>query len=263
MDLNLKGKVALVTGSSKGLGYATALQFAREGVFVTVNSRTVESTVKAAGQIVKETGSKALACPGDLSDANFCAEIVAKTVETYGGLDILVANTGGPPSGKFESLDDDAWIKSFNLLVMSQVRLIRAALPHLKKSGAASVLTLTSYSVKEPVPNLILSNSLRNAVIGITKSLALELGDCGIRFNSILPGWTETERVTDLMTFRAKNNNSTIDEEIKKQASISPFKRLGSPQEFANAAVFLASPAASYITGMMLTVDGGMYKGTF
>lgn len=263
MDLKLKGKIALVTGSSKGLGFATAMQFAREGAYVCINSRNPDSIKKAADQIIKETGTKVLACPGDLADANFCAELVAKTVETFGGLDILVSNTGGPPSGKFETLDDEVWIKSFNLLVMSQVRLIRAALPHLKKSTIPSVLTLTSYSVKEPVPNLILSNSLRNSVIGITKSLALELGDQGIRFNSILPGWTETERVTDLMTFRAKTNNTTIEEETKKQALHSPFGRLATPQEFANAAVFLSSPAASYITGVMLTVDGGMYKGTF
>ena len=145
---------------------------------------------------------------------------------------------------------------------MSHVRLIRAALPHLRKSGSASVLTITSFTVRQPLQNLVLSNSVRLATIGLTKSLALELGRENIRFNSILPGWTETERVEDLMAFRAKNNNTTPEEERTKQAAEIPLGRMGQPEEFANAAVFLASPAASYITGVMLTVDGGIVKGT-
>jgi 3-oxoacyl-[acyl-carrier protein] reductase len=145
---------------------------------------------------------------------------------------------------------------------MSHVRLIIAALPYLCRSKAASVLTITSYSVKQPIPNLVLSNSIRAATVGLTKSLALELGSAGIRFNSILPGWTATERVTELMTFRAKQNGTTAEYEIDKQSKDSPLGRMGTPEEFANAAVFLVSPAASYITGVMLTVDGGMYKGT-
>ena len=145
---------------------------------------------------------------------------------------------------------------------MSHVRLIRAALPHLRKSSAASVLTVTSMSVKQPLANLVLSNSVRAATVGLTKSLALELGKDGIRFNSILPGWTETERVTQLMTARAAANHSTVEAEIAKQSQESPLGRMGQPAEFANAAAFLVSPAASYITGVMLTVDGGMYKGT-
>jgi 3-oxoacyl-[acyl-carrier protein] reductase len=145
---------------------------------------------------------------------------------------------------------------------MSHVRLIRAALPHLRRSQAPSVLTVTSYSVKQPIPNLVLSNSLRSATVGLTKTLALELGAEGIRFNSILPAWTSTERVYELLEYRAQVNGTSLEEEILKQAKESPFGRMGTPQEFANAAVFLVSPAASYITGMMLTIDGGMYKGT-
>jgi 3-oxoacyl-[acyl-carrier protein] reductase len=135
-------------------------------------------------------------------------------------------------------------------------------LPYLRKSQAASVLTVTSYSVKQPIPNLVLSNSIRAATVGLTKSLALELGREGTRFNSILPAWTETERVGELMSARAKTNGTTVEEEIAKQSKESPMGRMASPQEFANAAVFLISPAASYVTGVMLTVDGGMYKGT-
>ena len=143
------------------------------------------------------------------------------------------------------------------------MRFIRAALPHLKDSETASVLTITSYSVKQPIPNLVLSNSIRSATIGLTKTLALELGSEGIRFNSILPGWTETERVTELMHYRAEANGTTIEQEIEKQIQDSPLGRMATPDEFANAAIFLLSPAAGYITGVMLPVDGGMYKGTF
>ena len=144
---------------------------------------------------------------------------------------------------------------------MAHVRLIKAALPWLRKSDAASVLTVTSIAVKQPIANLLLSNSIRLATIGLTKSLALDLGSENIRFNSIIPGWTETERVIELMTARAKANNTTVEEETKRQAAESPFGRLAQPEEIANVAVFLVSPAASYITGAMLSVDGGAYKG--
>jgi 3-oxoacyl-[acyl-carrier protein] reductase len=140
--------------------------------------------------------------------------------------------------------------------------LIRAALPWLRKSSAASVLAITSYSVKQPIPNLVLSNSIRAATVGLIKTLALELGVDGIRFNSILPAWTETERVYALMENRARLNGTSVEEELAKQAKDSALGRMGTPEEFANAAVFLVSPAAAYITGVMLTVDGGMYKGT-
>jgi len=262
MDLHLKDKRALVTGASRGLGYAVALALAREGCRVAVNSRERSRIDPAAETLAKETGTQVSGIAGDVTDPAVPARLVEKAVRAFGGLDILVTNAGGPPAGSFESFDDAAWQKGSDLSLMSHVRLIRAALPHLRQSKAASVLTVTSYSVKQPIPNLALSNSIRAATVGLTKSLALELGRDGIRFNSILPGWTETERVTELMTFRAKQNGTTVEEEIAKQSKDSPLGRMGSPEEFANAAVFLVSPAASYVTGVMLTVDGGMYKGT-
>ncbi|MPN09306.1 7-alpha-hydroxysteroid dehydrogenase [bioreactor metagenome] len=145
--------------------------------------------------------------------------------------------------------------------LFAHVRLIWSALPYLKKSQTPSVLTITSYSVKQPIPNLILSNSIRAATVGLTKSLSLELGETGIRFNSILPGWTSTERVEELMKSRSQMNSSTIVEEVKKQATESALQRLATPQEFANVAVFMVSPAASYLTGAMISVDGGTVKG--
>jgi 3-oxoacyl-[acyl-carrier protein] reductase len=262
MDLKLKGLRALVAGSSRGLGYAVALGLAREGAAVALNSRDPQTLAAAAQKMAAETGAQVIAAPGDVTDPAVPEQLVAQTVAAFGGLDLLVTNAGGPPPGRFETFDDAAWQRAIDLSLMSHVRLIRAALPHLRQSKAASVLTITSYSVKQPIANLILSNSVRLATVGLTKSLALELGPEGIRFNSILPAWTETERVYELMSARAKASGSTVEEEIARQAKDSPLGRMGRPEEFANAAVFLLSPAASYITGVMLTVDGGMYKGT-
>ncbi len=262
MDLGLKGKRALVTGASKGLGYATALSLAREGCQVAINSRDEARISTAAKSIAKETGVKVVGLPGDLGDPDIPERVLGEAVHALGGLDILVTNAGGPASGLFEDLDEVAWQKAIDLSLLSHVRLIRAALPVLKQSTAASVLTVTSVSVKQPIPSLVLSNSVRAATVGLTKTLALELGSLGIRFNSILPSWTDTERVVELMAARAKQNKTTVEEESAKQSKESPLGRMGTPQEFANAAVFLVSPAASYITGVMLSVDGGMYKGT-
>lgn len=262
MDLGLKDRIALVTGASRGLGYATARQLLLEGAKVAINSRDPEKLTKAGDQLISETGGEVITLAGDLSDPGAPDFLVEQTVKHFGGLDLLLTNTGGPPAGGFESFDDAAWEKAFDLVFLSHVRLIRSALPELRKSNAASVLTVTSISTKQPISNLILSNSLRLGTIGLTKSLALELGSDGIRVNSILPGWTVTERVTDLLSVRAKNNRSTIEEETKKQSAESPLGRMASPEEFARAAVFLLSPAASYLTGIMLPVDGGMYKAT-
>ncbi len=262
MDLGLQGKRALITGSSRGLGFAIALALAGEGCEVVVNSRSLENAKIAAEKISAQTTSRAVAVAGDVMDPKIPSDIVRRSVEALGGLDILVTNSGGPPAGRFEDFDDEAWTQAVDLVFLSHVRLIRAALPYLRQSSTPSVLTITSYSVKQPIPNLVLSNSVRAATVGLTKTLALELGSDGIRFNSILPAWTLTERVVELMEHRARINGTTVEEEMSRQAKDSPLGRMGTPEEFAKAAVFLVSPAASYITGVMLTVDGGMYKAT-
>ncbi len=261
MDLGLKGKRALVVGASRGLGYATAKALAAEGVHVAISSRNAEKLAFAAKEIKAAHGIPVVAIPADMSDGTAPAELIAKTVSALGGLDLLVTNAGGPPPGAFESFTEEDWAKGVDLSFMSHVRLIKAALPHLRKSNAPSVLTITSYSVKQPVPNLILSNSIRAATVGLTKSLSDELGKENIRFNSILPGWTMTERVTQLMEARAKANGTSIEEETAKQSAESALGRVGQPEEFAKPAVFLLSPAASYITGVSLLVDGGITKG--
>jgi 3-oxoacyl-[acyl-carrier protein] reductase len=198
---------------------------------------------------------------GDVSLPDVPEKLVRQTVDAFGGLDILITNAGGPPAGTIDSLDEAAWQKGMDLCLMLHVRLIKSALPFLRTSDSPSVLTVTSFTVKQPLENLLLSNSIRTAVIGLTKSLSLELGKEGIRVNSILPGWTETERVTQLMTVRAEANHSTAEEETRKLAATIPLGRVGRPQEFANAVAFMVSPVASYITGVMLSVDGGLIKG--
>jgi 3-oxoacyl-[acyl-carrier protein] reductase len=263
MDLGLKGKVALVTGASRGLGAAVARQLASEGAFVAINARNAERLDATAAAIRRETATRVLTFPGDVGSADGVQRVVADAARQFGGLDILVTNSGGPPPGRFDDFSDSAWQSAVDLMLMSAVRLIRAALPHLRASTSPSVLTVTSVSVKQPIANLVLSNSVRLAVIGLTKSLALELGREGIRFNSILPSWTATERVAELMTDRARRAGTTLEDEMKKQAAACALGRVATPEEFANVAAFLCSPAASYLTGLMLPVDGGLYQGTF
>jgi 3-oxoacyl-[acyl-carrier protein] reductase len=229
---------------------------------VAINGRNSANLESAANVLRAETGGEVVPLAGDVADPAIPAQLIQSATNALGGLDLLVTNSGGPQPGLFESHDDAAWQRAIDLSLMSHVRLIRAALPFLKASQTASVLTITSYAVKQPIPNLVLSNSIRLATVGLTKTLALEVGHFGIRFNSILPSWTVTERVNELMTSRAAQNGTSVEVELALQTKESPFGRMATPEEFANAAVFLLSPAASYITGVMLTVDGGMVKGT-
>jgi 3-oxoacyl-[acyl-carrier protein] reductase len=263
MDLGLKDKAAFVAASSRGLGGATARQLAREGARVAINARDVDKLEAAAVDIRAETGSQVVTVPGDVASAADSARLVDEAVRHLGGLDVLVTNTGGPPAGRFEDFDDEAWLKAVDLQFMSAVRLIRAALPHLRRSASPAVLTITSISTKSPIANLVLSSSVRMAVIGLTKSLALELGGEGIRFNSILPATVRTPRIQFLFEDRARRNGTTVEEEAAKQASAASLGRIAEPQEFANVAAFLCSPAASYVTGVMLNFDGGTYKAMY
>jgi 3-oxoacyl-[acyl-carrier protein] reductase len=261
MDLGLKGKVALVTAASRGLGAATALAFAREGARVAICARTQASLMATGHRIAEESGVEVLAVTADVSQAADAEKLVATTVDRFGRLDVLVTNAGGPPAGNFLDLNTSDWEGAVQLTLMSAVRLCYAVVPVMCRQGGGSILAMTSMSVKQPLDNLILSNSLRLGVIGLVKSLSNELGADGIRVNAICPGWTRTERVGELLQARAAKSGLTVEEEAAKITANTPLGRMAEPEELARAAVFLASPAASYITGVSLLVDGGQYKG--
>lgn len=263
MDLKLAGAKVLVTAASQGLGAGTARQFSREGARVVISSRSLEHLQATAASIVEETDNAVFTFAADVSDPASVARLIRNAVDTLGGLDILVINAGGPPAGTFETLDLAAWQSAVQLTLLSAVTLVQAALPHLKQSAMPAVLAIQSTSVKQPLDNLMLSNAVRPAVIGLMKSLSLELGGQGIRFNSILPGTTQTGRVDSLLASRAAKNDTTPEQEREKAASAIPLGRIGEVEEFANAAVFLCSPAAGYINGVALAVDGGALRSTF
>ena len=260
MDLGLKDTVALVTASSKGLGRATALQLAREGAKVVICARNAD-TINATRDEIAALGSEVLALPLDLTVPDTARKLVDATLDRFGRLDILIGNAGGPPPGGFLAFDEAAWDEAIQLTLMSFVRLCYAAIPVLRTSEQGSILAFTSVSVKQPLPNLVLSNSLRLGVVGLVKSLADELAPSGIRVNAICPGWTRTDRVEQLLYDRAQRNGTSIKAEESRIAAAIPLGRMATPEEFARAATFLASPAASYITGVSLLVDGGMYRG--
>ncbi len=261
MDLGLHDQVALVTAASRGLGRAVALRLAQEGAHVITCARTEETLDEAAAEIEAATGRKPLVVPADVTDPTAANRLIEVALEQFGQLDILVTNAGGPPPGQFLDLDPTDWEAAIQLTLMSAVRLCYAAAPVMKERGSGSILAMTSITVKQPLPNLILSNSLRLGVTGLVKTLADELAPYGIRVNSICPGWTRTARVDQLLRDRATRNGTRPEEEAAKIAAAIPLGRMGRPEEFAAAAAFLVSPAASYITGVSLLVDGGMYRG--
>lgn len=261
MQLDVRGKVALVTAGSKGMGRSIALAFGGEGMRVAISARGQETLESTRGEI-EALGAEALAIQGDVSKPADVDAMIATTVKQFGGLDVLVVNAGGPPAKPFVDTADDDWLGAVDLTLLSAVRLIRAALPHLSHSRG-SVVTIESISVKQPVRGLLLSNSIRPAVVGLTKTLADELGDQGVRVNNILPGMIMTDRSRDLAAIRSRATGRTVDEIIAETEVGIPLGRYGRPEEVANLALFLASSAASYITGASILCDGGLYRGLF
>lgn len=259
MDLELKGKVALVAAASKGLGKAAALEFAREGAKVAICARS-KALDDAAKEIQKETGADVLALRADVTKQEDIDKVVEATLEKFGQIDILIVNAGGPPPGGFLDFTPEDWEAAVDLTIMSAVRLCYAVVPHMLERGSGSIVTTQSFSVKQPIDNLILSNSLRMAVIGLMKSLANELGPKGIRVNSINPTWTWTDRVEQLMNDRAGRSGKSVEEVSAEVASFIPLGRMGTVDEFGRAIAWLASPAASYIHGHAVMFDGGATK---
>jgi 3-oxoacyl-[acyl-carrier protein] reductase len=261
MDLGLKGKKAAVAASSKGIGLAIVRTLLNEGSFVLMNGRDSQVLENSRVQLGDPENLKTIT--GDITDKESSNAFIEKAAIDFGGLDILVTNTAGPDSGRFENLTLEQWDDAINKCLKSHIFMIENALPYLKKSKAPSILTITSFTVKQPLPNLILSNSIRAATAGLTKSLANEFGEYGIRVNSLLPGWTRTARVDELLNSRITTNRTTLDHEISLITKSIPLGRMADPDELGKAAAFLVSPAASYITGVMLSVDGGINQGLF
>lgn len=260
MDLGLKGKVAMVAGASRGLGYAVARGLAAEGAKVSMSSRNEFSITDAAKRIAGEAYVETLAMPVDVRSADSIAKWHTKTMEKFGGVDLLFVNAGGPPAGAALSFDDAAWQAAFELLVLSAVRMVRLAVPSMKARGGGAIVVSTSAAVKEPIASLALSNVVRSSTAALSKTLANELAADKIRVNHLLPGRIDTDRVRELDSIRAKATNSSPDDVKAAYSKAIPLGRYGQPEEFGSAAVFLFSDAARYITGASLQVDGGMIK---
>lgn len=253
MDFQIAGKLALITGASKGIGFAVAEGLAAEGVNVILSSRDEKSLAKAV-QKLRSKGANAHSIVADVSQAESIEALFATCKTKFADPDILLINGGGPPAGKAETLDDAAWARAYDLTLMSAVRLARAAIPGMRAKNWGRIITITSLSIKSPVANLTLSNAFRAAVTGFCKTLSTELAASGITVNSVGPGYTATERLQELFPKPG--------DDAKLIASI-PAKRFGSPEEIASAAVYLASQQAAYMTGQTLIVDGGMVNATY
>jgi 3-oxoacyl-[acyl-carrier protein] reductase len=258
MDLGLKDKIALVAAASKGLGYGVARALAKEGTRVSMCSRQPDAIGAAASRLNAETGALVLATTCDVRDAASIQHWVDRTVAEWGRIDALVVNAGGPPAGLFKEITDEQWQMAFELTLLSSIRMIRAALPHMTAGGA--ILVSTSSSVREPIERLVLSTVMRSGVAGLVKTLADELAGDGIRINNLMPGRILTERIDELDRDTASKQGLSLDEVRQRSVGRIPLKRLGRVDEYGAAAAFLLSPAASYITGASLRVDGGMMR---
>lgn len=257
MDLKLKNKVIMVAASSQGLGYGIAEAVARDGARVSVGSRSAEEIQAAAIRLQKEFNADARGYVLNAKDPESIKNWTSSTLRDFGGINGLVINAGGPPPGNFDIFDDAAWVDAFDLTLMSAVRMIRCVLPTMRQQKSGAILAITSSSIKEPIDNLILSNVLRSGVGSLLKSLSFELAPDGIRVNNLVPGRIDTDRVRSVDNLNADKKGITVEEQRQQQWSTIPLGRYGTIQETGNAAAFLLSDAAGYITGATLIVDGG------
>lgn len=256
MNFGLNGKRALVMAASRGLGYASALGLAREGCDLLICSRDRSRIEAAAEAIRREARVQVLAVAADVSDAGEAARLVGLAAEEYGGLEIVVHNAGGPPAGETLAMTEAQWHQAFEQNLMSFTRIAQAAAPEMKKAGYGRIITIASSSIKQPIPNLALSNALRAGIWGIAKTLSRELAPQRILVNVVAPGRIQTERIEELDQTNAQKHGKAVEEIRKESIASIPLGRLGRPEELANLVVFLASEAASYITGQAITVDG-------
>jgi 3-oxoacyl-[acyl-carrier protein] reductase len=258
MDLKLKDKVALVLAASKGLGKASALALSAEGAKVVISSRNAEELNKTADEIRQQTGNEVIAIPADVSDSEQMKALIKKTADTFGRIDILLNNGGGPPFDKFETFDDEAWQKAFDLTILSFARTSREVLPYMKQAGEGRIINIISGSVKSVLNNAVLSTSMRMGVVGMAKLMADELGPYHITVNNIAPGLIETERVKETYP-----KGMDPEQALKEKTKAIPAGRIGRPEELGALVAFLASEQAAYISGTTIQIDGGGSRGIF
>ncbi|MFC1975976.1 SDR family oxidoreductase [Chloroflexota bacterium] len=263
MNLGLKNKIALVTASSKGLGRASAETLAQEGAKIAICARDGKVLKATADEIAGATRSEVLAIPADVNSSRDIERVVKETVKHFGKLHILVTNAGGPPAGYFAEFDDKQWQEAFNLTMMSAVRLIRTAIPHMQKEKWGRIINITSSSVKEPVDNLILSSSIRAAIHGMAKTLANQVAQDGITVNNVMPGYILTDRMRQLAQDTAERTGQAVTDVLAELGQPTPVGRIGHPKELGALVAFLASEQAAYINGVSIPVDGGRTKSVF
>jgi 3-oxoacyl-[acyl-carrier protein] reductase len=260
MDLGLKEKTALVAGSSKGLGRAIADELAREGVNLVICARNVQDLELARQQISDEPSIKVIAVPTNLSEPSEIDSLIATAKAEFGRIDILITNTGGPPSGPFENHSREVWEKAVQQNFYSVLNLTREVLPDMREAGWGRIINVTSVAVKQPVDGLMLSNSIRAAVTGFAKTLATEEARFGITINNVMPGYTKTDRLDYLAAAVADRSGITPEDVYSSWENQTPVGRIGHPSELAALVTFLASERASFITGASIPVDGGYIR---
>lgn len=261
LNLHLKDKSVVVTAASKGLGKATALEFARERASVLISSRNEEELRRAVIEIKEETGNEQveyMIC--DITQPESIKQLIKKSVDLYGSIDVLINNAGGPPAGSFDSFEDDGWQHAFELTLLSYIRTIREALPYMREQGGGHIVNFASSSIKQPLDNLILSNTFRAGVMGLSKSLAIELGKDNILVNTVGPGRIATDRIEELDQMRANKLEISKEALVEKTEAGIALGRYGKPEEFGRTVVFLCSGANTYLTGQSLLVEGGLVK---
>ncbi|AOT69843.1 SDR family oxidoreductase [Geosporobacter ferrireducens] len=260
MDLGLKNKTTIVMASSAGLGKAIAMEFAREGANVMLFSRLQDQLQEAQAEIKEATGNEPSYTVGDVTKYEDIKMLVQNTVDKYGSVYALVNNTGGPPAGTFDAFGDEAWQQAYELTLLSYIRAIREVLPYMRKNGGGRIINSTSSSAKQVLDNLILSNTFRAGVVGLSKTLSQELGKDNILVNVMGPGRIGTARIAQLDKIRAEKSGITVEQVEEDTKKMIPLGRYGSPEEYGKLAAFLCSEANTYITGQTILVDGGMVK---